>query len=432
MVPSDLNKQKIKKMKKIIISKLLLILIVSAVNAQLTQWRGPNSQGYYPAKNLLKQWPEKGPNLLLSLELVGMGNSQAILHKNVIYVTSKIDSFDYITAIDMSGKTIWNVSYGNSWFKSYPETRCTPTIEDDRIYLLSGSAELVCLGTTDGKKIWQADTEMLFKGGWSKFGTAESPLIVDNLVIVTPGGETTTMVAFDKFTGKLVWQTPLIGGNRPYATPVLYNDNKNRFIVGLTDKFIFGVMPENGNVLWQYEFFPKVKTIIERGAFLTNSPLIYKNEIYVTCGYDIPAVKLAVADDARSVSEVWVDTVLDVHHHGVVLVDGHIYGSNWYNNRRGDIVSLNWETGKPTYNYNWDGKSMVITADNMLYFYEERTGKLGLVKPNPEKFEIVSTFKIAEGTGPHWSHPSIYDGKLFIRHGKVLQVFDIIDPNAKN
>jgi hypothetical protein len=50
---------------------------------------------------------------------------------------------------------------------------------------------------------------------------------------------------------------------------------------------------------------------------------------------------------------------------------------------------------------------------------------LALVKPNPEKFEIISSFKISKGSGPHWAHPAIFDGKLFVRHGEVLMVYDL-------
>jgi len=61
----------------------------------------------------------------------------------------------------------------------------------------------------------------------------------------------------------------------------------------------------------------------------------------------------------------------------------------------------------------------------MLYIYEEKSGNVALVEPSPEKLKIISTFKIKEGEGPHWAHPAIYDGKLFIRHGNALMIYDI-------
>jgi hypothetical protein len=64
----------------------------------------------------------------------------------------------------------------------------------------------------------------------------------------------------------------------------------------------------------------------------------------------------------------------------------------------------------------------------MLYIYSEQPGFVGLVKPNPEKFELVSSFQITEGNGPCWAHPTINDGRMYIRHGDVLMVYDIKKP----
>jgi len=61
----------------------------------------------------------------------------------------------------------------------------------------------------------------------------------------------------------------------------------------------------------------------------------------------------------------------------------------------------------------------------LLYIYDERSGNVGLVKANPEKFDLISSFKISKGSGPYWAHPVIHNGKLYIRHGKVLMAFNI-------
>ena len=73
----------------------------------------------------------------------------------------------------------------------------------------------------------------------------------------------------------------------------------------------------------------------------------------------------------------------------------------------------------------WLGKGAIAFADGMLYCYEEKQGMIALVKPTPEKFDIVSSFKVPMGTGQHWAHPVIFDGRLYIRHGDALMVYDI-------
>ncbi|MCK4920352.1 MAG: alcohol dehydrogenase, partial [Bacteroidales bacterium] len=136
-------------------------------------------------------------------------------------------------------------------------------------------------------------------------------------------------------------------------------------------------------------------------------------------------IMLELSEDGKSVTEKWIDRTLDNHHHGVVLIDGYIYGSNWYNNRLGNWVCLDWETGEVKWVKEWDTKGVVVAADDMLYLYSEKKGLIGLVKPNKKEFNLISSFKLEEGSGAHWAHPFIKDGKLFMRHGDALVVFDI-------
>ena len=88
-------------------------------------------------------------------------------------------------------------------------------------------------------------------------------------------------------------------------------------------------------------------------------------------------------------------------------------------------VCLDWNTGNVQYETEWMNKGAMVYADNMLYVYEEKAGTLGLIRPNPEKLEVVSSVVPAGGSGPHWAHPFIHNGKLFQRHGNRLFVFDI-------
>jgi outer membrane protein assembly factor BamB len=129
--------------------------------------------------------------------------------------------------------------------------------------------------------------------------------------------------------------------------------------------------------------------------------------------------------DGGKITRKWVDEMLDNHHGGVVEVDGYIYGANWKGNPDGDWICLDWETGKVMYETEWIGKGSITYADGMLYCYEEKQGTVGLAKATPEKFEIISSFKVPMGTEQHWAHPVILDGVLYIRHGDALMAYDI-------
>ena len=96
--------------------------------------------GYFNEPGLLKSWPAEGPQMILKVEKLGKGYSSPVVANQMIYVTGMIDTLDYLSAIDMSGKIKWQVPYGRSSTKSFPETRSTPTIEGDRIYLVGAWA----------------------------------------------------------------------------------------------------------------------------------------------------------------------------------------------------------------------------------------------------------------------------------------------------
>jgi len=137
--------------------------------------------------------------------------------------------------------------------------------------------------------------------------------------------------------------------------------------------------------------------------------------------------KFALSDDFRNIELMWTDSILDVHFGGVVLVDGFIHGSNWINNANGDGCCRNWETGECTGVEKWNKKGNIIYADGLLYIHEEKRGNIGIVNPDPEKFEVISSFRVKHGKGPHWGHPVIKNGIRYIRHGEALMAYDILE-----
>ncbi len=406
---------------------LILILLFLGLNsmAQLVQWRGPNRDGIFQETGLLKQWPENGPAQILEVENIGKGWSSPIYADGLIYITGMIDTLDYLSAVDMNGKIKYQVSYGRSWNQSYPDTRCSPVIEDNRIYVQSGTGRLVCIDRETGKENWAVEVDKNYEGEYHVWGNSETPLIIDNLVICSPGGDKTSIVAFDKITGKPVWQSKSLGGARAYASAEIYKYNNFRYILAVIGTDLLALVPETGEIAWSYKYFnPEIWKWQDNGLIWTNTPLFKNDEIFLSMGYDYPAVMLKMGADGKSVSEKYTNKILDNHHGGLVLVNGFVYGSNWLNNNTGSWACMDWDTGDIKYEEKWESKGAMVFADGLLYAYNERGG-VALVKPDLSKFDIISQFKITKGAGPHWAHPFIADGKLFMRHGEVLFVYDI-------
>jgi len=396
---------------------LLLLLVPFIAESQIAQFRGPQRTGSYPDKNLLDKWPDGGPQLLLTIEGIGKGWSSAVTNDKAIYITGMKDTLDYLTSIDLTGKINWQVPFGRSFQNSFKDTRCTPTVEGNNVWVISGTGKLSCFDATTGKENWSVFVDKTYQSKWFNWGVAESVLVVDNKVICSPYGAMTALVAYDKNTGKLIWQSKSVGGKRSFVSPQLYTYKNFKYILSSNTEKTIAVNAENGDIAWEYK---------TKGAEISaNTPLFKGNEIYITCGYDAHSVMLKMAEDGKSVSEKWVDSILDNHHGGVVVVNGTIYGSNWIGNDNGKWCSLDWNTGKIGYETKWNNKGSIITADNKLYILEEKTGNVGLANPNPAKFDLVSYFKLDKGTGDYWAHPMIHDGKLYIRHGDMLMIYNI-------
>ncbi|MBU8893625.1 MAG: PQQ-like beta-propeller repeat protein [Bacteroidales bacterium] len=407
---------------KQILTGLLIILSVSMAAQDFSEWRGPNRTGVYNETGLLQKWPENGPELIWSVENLYKGYSSVSVANNTIYLTGINDTVDVLIAVELKGNIKWQTPYGRARIGAYPESRCTPTVENDRVYVSSGSGDVACLNALTGEIIWTVKASEKFEGTIGRWGLAESLLIIDNKVIYTPGGKKTTMVALDKTTGETIWMSESIDDNPSYSSPLLIEKDDKKLIISVTPNSIIGVSPANGEIVWNFD---NRSYSGGRRKNQTNTPLYHDGRIYVTNGYNHKSVMLDLSENFKSVSLAWVDTVLDVHHGGVVYVDGYIYGANWINNGQGKWCCIEWESGKKQYETEWKTKGSIIYADGMLYCYEEKTGYIALVEATPDGFDVISSFNINLGTGPHWSHPVIKNGILYIRHMDALMAYSI-------
>lgn len=405
---------------------ILALFISIFISAQeIVEFRGVERSGHYNETGLLKEWGVGGPQLISIIEGVGKGYSQPILVDETIFVSGiKHDTVDVLSAFSSTGKLLWDVPYGRSWTRSYIDSRSTPTFCNGKLYVSSGTGQLNCIDAKSGKILWNVDVIDNYAGKIYLYGDAEAPLLVNNLVVFITGGEENTMVAFNKDSGDLVWKTKSVGGAKSYASPTLINHNGKEIILAQTAENLMGINSVNGELLWSFNIIAYHENSRGKGGN-TNPPIYYNNGIFVTSGYDHPGLMFTLSEDGNAIQLKWRNDDFDNHHGGVVLVDGNIYGANWQHNSRGKWMSVNWETGKTNWENEWINKGSIITADNLLYLYEEKRGNVALAEPSMDSLKIVSSFKVEHGVGPYWAHPAIYNGKLFIRHGDVLMIYDI-------
>jgi len=302
----------------------LLAVAIAATSVSAADWpqfHGPNRDNKSPDRGLLKTWPEGGPPRIWEAVGIGEGYSTVAIVGERIYTTGEIDGDCVITALDMDGKRVWTQNNGKAWDGSYPGTRSTPTIIDGLLYHLSGIGNLVCLKADSGELVWSVNIFEEFDGRNITWGLAESPLVIDDKVICTPGGEEISMVALDRMTGEVAWKCTGAEDKPGYASAILVNHDRLEQIVTAMSDSIVGVRAADGELLWQYPH--KVyadenilKPIFQDG-FLIISGCVRKGTT---------SLRLQVSGDECSVEKHWHNKKLDNKQGGIVLVDGRLYG----------------------------------------------------------------------------------------------------------
>jgi outer membrane protein assembly factor BamB len=404
-------------MKKVAVAVLALVLGVEAgLAVDSLMFRGPTRDGKYPEKNLLKQWPESGPKLIWSITGLGGGWSSAVTANGLIFVTGIDENKDgQLQALDSDGKPKWKVNYGKEGDGGgHPGARTAPTVDGDHVYIMSCMGRLMSFEAQTGKKLLDIDTFERFKGKQIQWSIAESVLIDGNNVICTPGGPDASIVALNKNTGETVWTTKGLGDPSCYCSANIVTVGGKRLLITQVKESVVGVDPANGAVLWKHELkHPMgIKPI---------TPAFGDGMVYATAGRGAGGIMLQLSADGASANLKWENKDLDGFHHGVIFLNGHIYGTG---QKAMGLVCLGAATGNVKWVAKETGMGAIVYADDMLYVYSEK-GTMRLIKPDLAAFSQVSSFKVTEGAGEHWAHPTISNGRMYIRHGDALMAYDI-------
>lgn len=399
---------------------LLLTMCASVANAgDSPQFRGPNRDGRFEEQGLLKAWPEGGPPTAWVAKGLGKGHSSASVVLGKIYVTGMLDGQDaYVFVLNTDGAIERRIAYGKETLeKQAPGPRSTPTIDGDRLYVLSALGVLYCIDLGKGEKKWEVNVLERFAAENSTWHLAESVLVDGNRVICAPGGKDAAFAALDKMTGETIWTTKGLNDKTSYCSPTIVEHRGRRILVNVSGSFVVGADAETGALLWTFEQHAPYDV---HGV----TPLYKDGLLYYAGGDGVGGGALELSPDGSAVVSKWTDKNLDCVHHGVVLVDGYLYGTGYKGG--GKLVCLEMQTGRLMWSTKEVQLGVVVYADGMLYVYEgPQSGVVSLVKASPTGFERTGKFTLDEGTDQHWAHPTIVNGRLYIRHGDALIAYDI-------
>jgi outer membrane protein assembly factor BamB len=399
-----------------IFAGLFLVTIVCADD--WPGFRGKQRDGISLEKGLLASWPEAGPTLLWSIKDAGAGLSGMAIVADRLFTMGQFDDGQYTLCYSLKdAKMLWKQKNGAEFKNSFGDgPRCTPTIDGDVLYTLGSNGDLQCLNISDGSERWKLNILESFGGENITWGISESPLVMGDRLIVTPGGTGGTMVALDKTTGRSIWRARDPGNSGAeaagYASPLAITVGNQQQIVTFTSKGAIGVQASDGKFLWRYDQ-------MANGTANCASPVYSANKILFSSDYGTGCALLDLKPDG-SASEVYFHKNFRNHHGGYVLLDGHIYGFDSSN-----LVCMEWSTGKIKWKDRSVGKGSVTYADGMLYVLSEK-GIMGLVKAVNTGYQEVSRFKLTElSDKPTWVYPVISGGKLYLRDQDKIWCYEI-------
>jgi outer membrane protein assembly factor BamB len=402
------------------VASLVIPALAGVARGEWPQWRGPNRDGVSTETGLMKSWPEGGPPRVWLFENCGLGYSAPAIVGSRLYMMGARENEEQLIAIDAkTGNELWQAPIGemleNNWGNG---PRGTPTVDGDLIYALGAQGNLVCVNSGNGLVVWTRAMKD-FGGKVPTWGFSESPLVYEDKLLCTPGGENGAIVALDKKTGKELWQTTEITTGAHYSSIVKADRAAGPECVQLLADQVLGFNPTDGKVLWSHPWPGEVAVI--------PTPIVKDNLVYVTTSYGVGCMLVQVGDD-HSVSKVYDNKTMKNKHGGVILLGDHVYGHS------DDVgwVCQELKTGERVWREREAlGKGSIAYADSRFYCLGEDEGDVVLIDASTEGWKEHGRFKLAPQTkqrkpaGKIWTHPVICDGKLYLRDQDLLFCFDV-------
>lgn len=389
--------------------------VLRASAADWPQWRGPSRTGVSDETGLLPQWPAAGPPLVWTARNLGEGYGSLAVSGDRVFVQGLRNRQSIVSALALAdGRSLWSKSLGAGGENDRGSgPRGTPTVDGDRLYVLTENGDLACL-KHDGTEVWKRNILREFNGQNPPWLVSESPLVDGNRVIVTPGGRGAGLVALDKMTGTTLWATKDLSDEAAYASPIAADVQGVRTVMTFTAEAAVGVRAADGKLMFKHRQ-------VANGTANVATPIFSDNKVFFTSDYGTGGALLGLRVENGEVraQEVYFTREMQNHHGGVVLVNGYLYGFN-----NAILTCLEFATGRMMWRHRSVGKGAVTAADGRLYIVSE-DHLVGLVEATPSGYKELGRFPIEDLGAPSWAHPVVSGGHLFVRNGNLLMKYDV-------
>lgn len=391
------------------------------------QFLGPQRNCWLAGPKLDRDWAAHPPRLLWK-QPIGAGWSAFSVVNGFAVTQEQRGPEELVSCYEvLTGKLRWSHSDETRHETTLGGVgpRGTPTIHDGRVYTLGATGILHCLEGSTGKPLWTHN--LLEQYGLTPvtdmesiaWGRAASPLVVDELVVVPAGGPAggrqVSLVAFQKDTGKRVWE----GGDDQiaYASPTVALLGGVRQILSVNEKTVTGHDLQSGQVLWS---FPWAGTS-NQNASTSEAVAVGDDEVFISKGYTGGAALFQVHRNDQghwNADSLWSDTrAMKTKLTNVVIRQDHVYGLS-----DGTLECIELSTGKRRWKKGRYGHGQILGVDDLLIVLSE-AGELFLVELTPDGHHELGHIPAIEGKT--WNNPALYGNLLLVRNGEQAACFEL-------
>lgn len=429
-------------------ASLVVVALASALHADdWPQWLGPKRDSVWRETGIVEKFPSGGPKVLWRVKVAG-GYAGPAVAEGRVYVADfltdadtasvsapnskpDIDGKERVLCFDAkTGKPLWSHAYPCHYSISYPAgPRCTPTVQQGKVYALGAEGNLFCLDAAKGTVLWSKDFKADFKAKTPMWGFCGHPLVDGQKLICLVGGEEGVVYAFDKDTGKEIWHA-LEASGPGYAPPTIIEAGGARQLLIWHPESLNSLDPESGKLYWSVPLVPDYGMSIMSPRQL--------GDLLFAGGIGGKSVLLKLAADRPAATEVWRGSIksgASPVNSTPFLEEGFMYAVDQPGTLLGVDLATGervWETFKPVSEEENPRKinsgTAFLVKNGSRFFLASETGHLIIARLSPQGYEEISRWKMLEPTGRTfgpdrdvlWSHPAFANKCVFARNDKEL------------
>ena len=421
---------------------------------------GPAGAGISSETGLAHAWPTNGPRELWTADLGEGFAGPAVFAREVFLLDRVANQQDLLRCWELdTGKELWSMAYEAPGTFPFNGSRNVPTVEAQFIFTLGPFGHLHCFNRKTHTVLWTRHLvddfkvpltdkpepatnreEQLTRAQVPMWGLTQAPLLYRELVIVAPQTQSTGLVAYEKATGKIRWQSAYIGRNwyshvSPYLTRLCgveqvimlaQPSDPEKLPDDAPPAIISSIDPLTGRILWMTNTPAPDKIPIPQ-------PLrVGEGRLVISGGYKFGCLLLQVSCTAGhwDAKPLVHNRSVCPHIHSPILYQDRIYLTSFraQGATRTGFVCLSqeleplWQTGPKL---EFDAGAFLI-ADGMVFIMHGKTGQLNLMELSPSGPKVLAQAKVLNAAGANvWAPMALSEGKLLVRDQHQIKCLDV-------